>query len=179
MTSHQQDDLQELMDSMIERRDQRSCGTCTACCTVMAVPDYPHGKPAWERCPSVGPGCCMVYSERPTSCRTYQCSWLEGLGEDHHRPDKFGVVMNFQGGEAWKRLTHLAWGPGFPSSFGVLVFRECWHKAAKRGAVKRLMRSILGLGLAVAIVRENHEIEVNGPATKGWVRTRWQDTTPT
>jgi hypothetical protein len=99
----------------------RTCGDCTACCTVMRVEEL--DKPQWTPCdqlthPSdddpVAPndwsdapaavdarqrdsrrGGCAIYDQRPDSCRAFSCLWLKGLilSSDDDRPDRVGIVL--------------------------------------------------------------------------------------
>lgn len=73
---------------------ERSCGSCTACCTIVGVAELekPPGKPCVHEVPKVG---CRIYADRPASCRTYQCLWLLGaLDDQEDRPDRLGVVLD-------------------------------------------------------------------------------------
>lgn len=72
----------------------RTCGGCTACCTALGVQQGSFHKPPGQRCPHsvIGRGC-MIYPVRPDVCQSFACAWLEGWGEDRHRPDKSGVVI--------------------------------------------------------------------------------------
>lgn len=73
----------------------RSCGSCTACCTVVPV-DLPTGhKAAGERCSCLRSTGCGVYARRPEPCRAWSCRWLF---DDHtaelRRPDKVGYIID-------------------------------------------------------------------------------------
>ena len=80
----------------------RECGPCTACCTVMGVPEL--GKGLHETCEHLGPTGCRIYVDRPASCRTFSCQWLRGLLEVDGsldpalRPDQCGVIFDYQPG---------------------------------------------------------------------------------
>lgn len=55
----------------------RSCGTCNLCCTTHGIEEL--AKPRNVRCGNLNTlGRCGVYENRPLSCRTYQCLWLQG-----------------------------------------------------------------------------------------------------
>ena len=72
----------------------KSCGTCTACCRLMAVPEL--YKTAWVDCPNcaIGKGC-KVYPDRPESCRDFMCGWLMApyMGEEL-KPERCHVVLS-------------------------------------------------------------------------------------
>src|SRR5579862_5149950 len=75
----------------------RECGGCTACCTVLAVPELHKGM--YRHCTHVSRQGCSIYPQRPRSCRAWSCQWR--LGEiDGARPDQSGVLVNlgFRGG---------------------------------------------------------------------------------
>ena len=74
------------------------CGTCTMCCSVMAINEL--SKPKNILCVncSIGVGC-KIYDDRPPSCRVFRCLWLQTqtLGANalplQMRPDKSKVVL--------------------------------------------------------------------------------------
>jgi len=71
----------------------KTCGSCTACCTVLGIPELK--KRAWERCPHVELGTgCTIYDERPSSCRKFICGWLldPDMGPDL-KPENCHVVF--------------------------------------------------------------------------------------
>ena len=69
----------------------RKCGDCKECCTVIGVTEIE--KPKDTPCPNLCRKGCSIYESRPESCRTFQCSWTQGLGSHKHRPDRAGVVV--------------------------------------------------------------------------------------
>lgn len=80
-------------------RDRRSCGDCTACCTVIGVADLK--KPEWTLCQHCSPKRtsravpgCKIYATRPQPCRDYHCLWTLGMGKRTHRPDLLGIIFD-------------------------------------------------------------------------------------
>jgi hypothetical protein len=72
---------------------EKSCGSCTKCCTVMGVPEL--RKRPWDTCPHVAAGTgCSIYAERPGGCRTFICGWLldPDMGPDL-KPENCHVVL--------------------------------------------------------------------------------------
>ena len=73
----------------------RSCGGCTACCTVMAVSSI--GKPAGTPCVHECAEGCAIYERRPEQCRSdFFCLWMrdqKDLLRDSDRPDRIGIVF--------------------------------------------------------------------------------------
>lgn len=51
-----------------------------------------------DPCPNLKPPVrgkpgCACYATRPDECRTWDCMWLQGIGEEDHRPDKSGFLL--------------------------------------------------------------------------------------
>jgi hypothetical protein len=52
----------------------RSCGTCTLCCKLYAIPELE--KPAGAWCVHIRQGTgCTIYKDRPDSCHKFFCGW--------------------------------------------------------------------------------------------------------
>lgn len=91
---------------------KRECGPCSACCTVMEVPELAKGL--YEPCEHLCRSGCGIYAERPAPCRTFECQWLRGLLEvdgsvdPGMRPDACGVMFDYQPGTALGEV-YTAW----------------------------------------------------------------------
>jgi hypothetical protein len=72
----------------------RTCGDCTACCTVLAVDELK--KPMRWACEHIVCHGCRIYDTRPQGCRDFDCLWLRGeiSGDESHRPDRLGVIFD-------------------------------------------------------------------------------------
>ncbi len=72
----------------------RVCFPCTLCCAFFGVPEL--AKPAGMPCPHRVEAGCGIHSDRPQSCRNFECFWLmdDSFPEDL-RPDLCGVVVSF------------------------------------------------------------------------------------
>lgn len=71
----------------------RSCGTCTLCCKLLAVPAL--DKPAGTQCDhcSIGKGC-RIYSERPAECGQFHCGFLmQPSLKEVWRPSRSRIVL--------------------------------------------------------------------------------------
>jgi hypothetical protein len=71
----------------------RSCGTCTLCCKLFAIPEVP--KPAGKWCQHCQPGKgCRIYDTRPPTCRKFFCGWMvsPGLGPEW-KPERCKVIV--------------------------------------------------------------------------------------
>ena len=82
--------------TIVAPRGMRSCGECSACCLTHEVDSEDLYKVAgvWREHCTKGQGC-SIYSTRPENCKSFACEWLKGAGEDAHRPDRTGVVLDF------------------------------------------------------------------------------------
>jgi hypothetical protein len=87
----------------------RGCGSCTACCTELAIVTDEMAKLAGVPCEHCSGGGCRIYANRPQLCRDYYCMWrsIPDLAETW-RPDRSGVLM-----------MHEAPVAGYPSPIGV------------------------------------------------------------
>src|SRR5579872_4156139 len=103
----------------------RTCGECTACCTVLAVVEL-H-KPARWACDHVACSGCQTYETRPSACRDFHCLWLRGAvaGDESHRPDKLGVMFDSFFSTATNETRCIAF--------------ELWNGAFDEPAVARLL----------------------------------------
>ena len=73
----------------------RACGGCSLCCKVMVIAEL--AKPAGTWCPNckVGTGC-VIYDERPASCRGFLCGWLiKAQLPETWRPTRAKMVLAF------------------------------------------------------------------------------------
>lgn len=73
----------------------RECGSCTACCSVLAIVELQ--KPARRACDHLCRAGCGIYETRPASCREFHCLWLRGAlsGDEGLRPDQLGVMFDY------------------------------------------------------------------------------------
>ena len=75
----------------------RSCDGCNMCCYIPAINEPTLKKKEWSMCPNcdVGVGC-KIYEDRPTPCRTFECSWLKGEVPVEWKPDKVGFFATVE-----------------------------------------------------------------------------------
>lgn len=77
----------------LQRDVGRVCGECNACCKPFLVLEVGKNDSGWcPRC-DLGRGC-RIYPDRPLECRQFTCMWLNGIGDEHFRPDRLGVMMD-------------------------------------------------------------------------------------
>jgi hypothetical protein len=74
----------------------RSCGDCTLCCKVFAVPPI-ENKPRDQWCKHCKPGQgCGIWQERPQFCRDFHCLWVKDARlEQAWKPNVAKFVMNW------------------------------------------------------------------------------------
>lgn len=115
-------------------KPNRKCGSCSACCTTLAVAGL--GKPAYTKCAHVKQGTrsCKIYDQRPGECQSYDCGWLQGFGTNAMKPDECGVVITME-------MTRLG---------RTFLLMEVWKGATKHGSVvAECVRVAQTQGLAV------------------------------
>jgi len=73
----------------------RTCGDCTACCTVLTVDTPDFKKPAGTPCVHLAQQGCGIHAVRPHICRTWFCAWRR-IAEmpDEARPDQSGLLVS-------------------------------------------------------------------------------------
>lgn len=73
----------------------RDCGDCVLCCLVMRVLEL--NKPEAIKCKYCVRTGCLIYEERPASCRNFHCLWqFKKLFKDKkgkRRPDRLGALI--------------------------------------------------------------------------------------
>lgn len=77
----------------------RTCGACTACCTVLTVDTPGFQKPGETPCKYLTIQRCSIHAERPHICRTWFCAWRRVAAlPDEARPDLSGLLvsLNFE-----------------------------------------------------------------------------------
>lgn len=107
----------------------RTCGSCTLCCTLLAVQSL--GKGMNEPCRYQVTEGCRVYAHRPYACRMFDCLWLRGLGTEAQRPDRIHAV--------WTVLRGGALG----------IHEDPAHEGVGRHALRDLIRVVRAEGSAV------------------------------
>lgn len=165
--------MSELGVDVAREKADRTCGQCTACCTVLGIRELQ--KPAFQCCPNLAGagGGCGIYGARPNSCRFYRCEWLDadrdrtglgrkspaklaGLGARRDRPDRLGVILDSfapaqevldraqAGDEAARQLVGAA--------LVTVRAREVRPGAFKQPKVKRGLEHLARTGWTVALV---------------------------
>lgn len=73
----------------------RSCGDCTACCTVLQVNSPDFRKPAGVPCTHLTERGCGIHAVRPHICRSWFCVWRRNADlPEAMRPDRSGLLIS-------------------------------------------------------------------------------------
>jgi hypothetical protein len=92
----------------------RSCGSCTLCCKVFAVPPV-ENKPRGVWCKHCKPGQgCGIWQTRPEFCREFHCLWIKDVNlGPQWQPNVAKFVMNW-----WSETTlHITCDPASPMAY--------------------------------------------------------------
>lgn len=136
--------------SRTEKKRGRACGTCSACCTSMAVEEI--GKVQDVACDKLAAKGCGIYDTRPQSCRDFKCLWLVAddviRGDD--RPDRCGLVLD----------VNDATDIGLPQA---IVAHEAWSGAATQAAGATLIAELSRIGVVIIRAVDGNR-RLKGPA---------------
>lgn len=111
----------------------RRCGSCRACCTVLAVTEL--AKQSFTKCANECESGCSAYEQRPQGCADYRCGWLDGFGDERDRPNRLGVIFD-------RPARHG----------GAVVAREVWRGALEEKRVVRHMERLHAAGVRVLLM---------------------------
>lgn len=90
---HSQTDVETILLGPV--LPDRSCGDCTACCTVLTIDTPELAKPAGIPCTNLFSGGCRIHAVRPRICRTWYCAWRRVAAmPDAARPDRSGLLVS-------------------------------------------------------------------------------------
>ena len=120
---------------------KRECGSCTACCEVMIVPEL--NKPAHKMCQYADGGCTM-YQDRPPTCKDWNCLWLRGEFRDRDRPDKIGFVPWLMPNSLLREWGHT-----------VVAFRELKEGATVLAAAEKIIKKYNRNKISVVVIRRD------------------------
>ena len=73
--------------------NERKCGKCSACCFTHEVLEVEKPVYSWCQHCEQGQGC-RIYGDKPSSCNSFRCDWLKGIGREEDRPDRAGVMRD-------------------------------------------------------------------------------------
>src|SRR6266508_5697087 len=94
-------------------KKSRECGSCSLCCRLLQIKIL--DKPAGEWCKHCDPGHgCKIHAVKPDICKTYQCQWLLGRGDDEWYPLKSKIIMDFTRVDNNDLVMRFTVDPGFP-----------------------------------------------------------------
>lgn len=122
----------------------RTCGTCSLCCKVYAVPEL--NKPVGRWCVySVRGGGCSNHLNRPHVCRQFFCSWRfdPHLGPEW-KPEVCRFVMSAD--PAYQALT-VSVDPGMPTA---------WKREPYYGMLKRFSEAFFRIDRKILVNLNGH-----------------------
>jgi hypothetical protein len=137
----------------------RSCGTCSLCCKVIRIDEFP--KPAGVWCTHCRPGKgCGIHATRPAVCRGAYCEWMlsRGLGPEW-KPEKAKFVLFRSNGG--RRLTaHV--DPSDPRAWRRSPYYENFKAWAVQAAQKTPQMDMIDVKINehLIVVLPDREVEV-------------------
>src|SRR3989344_8760857 len=120
----------------LQNNVQRSCGECTACCKMFAVPEVGKTNTDWCHHCEIGKGCC-IYDKRPLACQLFYCGWMNGIGGEDFRPDRLGVMIDAEDVQLGNR------------KIGKLHFWEIREGALKQPVIRQMIESNKDIGFVI------------------------------
>lgn len=124
--------------------EPQGCGSCSACCTLLGVPDI--GKAPRMRCwHTTMHGGCAIHGEatKPSACKSFKCLWLAS----QERPDAMPRSMR-------PDLSHVVLGPQDKEDSTLIYVQvdAAYPKAWREGEIGEHIQGILAKGLKVEIL---------------------------
>ena len=134
---------------------KRSCGPCTACCTILKIAAPELRKKAHKPCQHLSGAGCGVYQQRPQVCQQFLCGWrlFAELGDDW-RPDLSGVMVMRKAPEELPPAYRAA-------GYGVELAIIGGRAAIERPAFARFVAGLLAKGIAVSMSAASPSTLVN------------------
>ncbi len=116
----------------------RICGECTACCTVLGVPEL--SKDQLTVCQHQCATGCAIYQLRPLSCQKYSCLWRLGAIDDEAcRPDRIGLIVD-----------NIDRGPEtLARKYSAITARELWANAAEGDMAAKLLAVVSSTNVVI------------------------------
>jgi hypothetical protein len=108
----------------------RRCGDCSMCCKLPGIDAVEKPEGVWCRHCAPGRGGCLIYEQRPVSCRTFYCDWISdaALG-DEWRPLNCKMIVHTER-SADRLAVHV--DPNYPGA---------WRREPYYGQLKRWARA--------------------------------------
>ncbi len=134
----------------------RTCGTCMMCCKVPAIEEFAKPPGAWCRHAVAGKGC-GIYAERPGSCRTFYCSWMQddSFGPEW-KPEKAKFVVYMQSNAI---NLQIAVDPSFPNAWTRAPYYARIKKWAADGAARGQF-VFVRIGMRMIAVLPDREVDL-------------------
>lgn len=87
--------------------ESQPCGSCTVCCHDLAVEEL--SKPSRTPCRHLCSTGCGIYRDetKPKICADYECVWKQFDFSREFRPDKCGILFEFQSDWGGEDFIHI------------------------------------------------------------------------
>lgn len=89
----------KLSGQMQQNYSFKECGECHACCAGVLRGNAYGNKFGGDNgtCRFLVNKECVVYKDRPESCKKFQCAWTQNIfDDDDMRPDKSGILVTIE-----------------------------------------------------------------------------------
>ena len=119
-------------------KQQRECGSCTLCCSVLGIEEIAKPRGQWCRHCQVESSVsdvavvCAIYQQRPLECRGFECLWLRGKLDDSWFPHHCKIVVYTEPSKPRNRLIFDV-DPDFPDRWREAPYHATIRAAALRG----------------------------------------------
>jgi len=139
--------------------EERHCGSCTLCCKLIGVHELAKPERVWCIHCDRSRGC-RIYEDRPESCRTFACLWLQSGRRpanqklpDALRPDRCRAVLT-PGDDGRGMIVHV--DAGFSDAHRKGALRDHLQLAVAQG-----VRVIVSVGRRHLLLSGAREIELD------------------
>jgi hypothetical protein len=141
----------------------RACGKCSLCCKVLGIGEL--AKPAGSWCTHCRPGKvgCLIYEDRPSECRTFNCLWLTNAELDvawHPLTAKIVAHLEDGGNRVAVRVD-----PAFPTRWREEPYYGRLKQWARYGVDHRA-QVVVYVGKRAIVVLPNKDVDL-GPLATG------------
>lgn len=126
---------------------EKSCGTCTLCCKLLAIGALEKPRDRW--CGHCVPGQgCGIYKSRPRECVHFECGWKVDprLGPEW-RPDRCKFLLAYDG-NAKRMVVHVD------------ANADNWRKEPFIGGLRNVAGDVAANGGMVMVMQRNRTLVV-------------------
>lgn len=127
----------------------RECGPCSMCCKLVAITELGKPEGVWCEHAIAKGGGCRIYADRPASCRSFFCGWLqtENFGPEWKPTTSKMVIV---AGDDHHHLTIYV-DPNFPTA---------WRKEPYYSQIRQLGATLTIGGVQVLVQIKNRVVVI-------------------